>query len=83
MKASIVRALSLLGLISLVPGCCTVRYWYIHESCGMSLPNSIPSRKYWLPMFEVRVSHFGSCTSAGGLVGLKLTWQNAQDMPTL
>ena len=39
----------------------------------MSEPNTFPSRKYWLPIFETILSQFGSCTSAGGRFGLKLT----------
>src|SRR6266853_5143616 len=55
----------------------------MNESCAVSEPNNMPSRKYWLPMLEAMFSHRGSWTSAGGRIGLKLTWQNAQAMPTL
>src|SRR6516164_8597452 len=69
--------------VSLVPGSWVARYWYMKESCAASLPNNIPSRKYWLPMLETMLSHVGSWTLTGGRVGLKLTWQNAQVMPTV
>src|SRR3954467_5232275 len=70
-------------VVSLVPGDWSCRDCQAKGSFGMSKPNNIPSRKYWLPMWESRFSHFGSAGSFGGRLGLKAVWHAVQAMPTL
>src|SRR3954462_12103056 len=68
--------------VSLVPGDWLCRYCQAKVSFGMSKPNNIPSRKYWLPMCESRFSHFGSAGFFGGRLGLKAVWHRVQAIPT-
>ena len=70
-------------MVSLVPGDWLCRYCQAKLSFGMSKPNNIPSRKYWLPMWESRFSHFGSAGFIGGRLGLKAVWHTVQAIPTL
>src|SRR5437764_8107242 len=69
-------------VVSLVPGDWLCRYCQAKVSFGMSKPNNIPSRKYWLPTWESRFSHFGSAGFFGGRLGLKAVWQKVQAIPT-
>jgi len=53
---------------------------YIVEPGALRL-NSFPSSKYWLPIVGSRFAHVARFGSAGGLTGLKPTWQKPQAMP--
>src|SRR5712671_5189142 len=69
-------------VVSLVPGDWLCRYCQAKVSFGMSKANNIPSRKYVLPMWESRFSHFGSAGLFGGRLGLKAVWHIVQAIPT-
>ena len=70
------------GGFASVPGDWLCRYCQAKVSFGVSKANNIPSRKYWLPMWESRFSHFGSAGFFGGRLGLKAVWHRVQAIPT-